>query len=207
VVLTDDQLEASVEQSYLIRARAGDAEAFCLLVTPLQTRLLRQATALCGDETAAEDLVSETLVEGWKSLARFNGNCRFSTWLYSILLHRHYKALRRMRSRPLSFSSLPFFQREQLEEQQGNLPCPTALPDEILDRGELTIELRRCIDQLSEKHREVILLRFFEDAALPEIAALLECSVGTVKSRLHHAIEKLRQMKMNLPQSKRDKQI
>jgi len=52
---------------------------------------------------------------------------------------------------------------------------------------------------LPAKHRQVVLLRFFEDASLPDIAAVLGCSVGTVKSRLHHALEKLRKMKMNLP--------
>ena len=53
---------------------------------------------------------------------------------------------------------------------------------------------------LPEKHREIIQLRFFEDASLPDMAAVLGCSVGTVKSRLHHALEKLRKMKMNLPE-------
>ncbi|MDB6024044.1 MAG: polymerase sigma factor, sigma-70 family [Verrucomicrobiales bacterium] len=205
MVITDES--PSVEQSHLSRARAGDADAFCLLVTPLQERLLRQAVGLCGDVSAAEDLVSETLVEAWKSLGRFDGNCRLSTWLYSILLHRHYKALRRARSRPISFSWLPFFQQEQIEQQQQNVPGSSATPDEVVALGELTAELRRCVDALSDKHREVILLRFFEDASLSEIAVVLGCSAGTVKSRLHHALENLRKMKMNLPHSERDKQI
>ena len=55
---------------------------------------------------------------------------------------------------------------------------------------------------LPEKHREIIRLRFFEDASLPDMALILGCSVGTVKSRLHHALEKLRKMKMNLPDTK-----
>ena len=65
-------------------------------------------------------------------------------------------------------------------------------------------QLTQGIDRLPRKHREVVLLRFFEDAALPEIAAVLGCSLGTVKSRLHHALDKLRKMKMNLPDTKRD---
>ena len=67
--------------------------------------------------------------------------------------------------------------------------------------------LRRCVEQLPQKHSRVILLRFFEEASLPDMAALLGCSVGTVKSRLHHALEKLRKMKMNLPKLKGDKQL
>jgi RNA polymerase sigma factor (sigma-70 family) len=64
------------------------------------------------------------------------------------------------------------------------------------------LQLIRCVEALPEKQREIIQLRFFEDASLPDIAALLGCSVGTVKSRLHYALEKLRKMKMNLPESK-----
>ena len=67
--------------------------------------------------------------------------------------------------------------------------------------------LRQCLERLPDKHRQVILLRFFEDASLPDMAAVLGCSVGTVKSRLHHALEKLRKMKMNLPDQKGDKQL
>jgi RNA polymerase sigma-70 factor (ECF subfamily) len=60
---------------------------------------------------------------------------------------------------------------------------------------------------LPEKHREIIQLRFFEDASLPDMAAVLGCSVGTVKSRLHHALEKLRKMKLNLPDTKGHQQV
>ena len=67
--------------------------------------------------------------------------------------------------------------------------------------------LRQSLESLPDKHRQVIPLRFFEDASLPDMAVVLDCSVGTVKSRLHHALEKLRKMKMNLPELKGDKQL
>ena len=72
-------------------------------------------------------------------------------------------------------------------------------------QNETADRLRQCLELLPEKHRQVILLRFFEDASLPDMVAVLGCSVGTVKSRLHHALEKLRKMKMNLPDMKGDK--
>ena len=75
-------------------------------------------------------------------------------------------------------------------------------PVEAAFQNEAAVELNRCIERLPEKHREIIRLRFFEDASLPDMAAILGCSVGTVKSRLHHALEKLRKMKMNLPDTK-----
>src|SRR5438445_13142644 len=122
MVITDDHLEPSPAQDLLSNARQGDGQAFCRLVGPLQARLLRQAVALSGDLSAAEDLVSETLVEAWKSLSRYDETCRLSTWLYSILLHRHLKVVRRARSRPLSLAWLPFFEAEQHYDQQQKLP-------------------------------------------------------------------------------------
>src|ERR1035438_6114990 len=102
MVITDDPLELSDSRELLSRACAGEAHAFCLLTEPLQARLLRQAVALAGDLSGAEDLVSETLVEAWTCLPRYNQTCRMSTWLYAILLNRHRKSVRRARSRPVS---------------------------------------------------------------------------------------------------------
>jgi RNA polymerase sigma-70 factor (ECF subfamily) len=207
MVITDDQPELSETKELLARACAGDARAFCLLTEPLQARLLRQAVALAGDLHAAEDLVSETLVEAWKSLPRYNHSCRLSTWMYAILLHRHWKSVRRAGSRPLSLAWLPFFEARDLHEQQTNLPSPELSPAEAMADREMSNRLRQCVDLLPDKHRQVILLRFFEDASLPDMAAVLGCSVGTVKSRLFHALEKLRKMKMNLPATGGDKQV
>src|SRR5580658_7025264 len=93
--ITHDRIDTIDAGKSLARARAGDAQAFCRLTEPLQTRLLRQAAALSGNLSVADDLVAETLVEAWKSLARYDETCRFSTWLYAILMHRHQKWRRR----------------------------------------------------------------------------------------------------------------
>jgi len=207
MVITDDPLAQSDHRELLARACAGDSESFCRLTEPLQARLLRQAAALAGDLCTAEDLVAEALVEAWRSLPRYNQSCCLSTWLYAILLHRHRKSLRRARCRPISLAWLPFLEARSLHEQQANLPSPEPSPAEAMAQNETGARLRQGIAALPEKHRQVILLRFFEDASLPDMAAVLGCSVGTVKSRLHHALEKLRKMKMNLPATKGDKQI
>ena len=188
----------------LARACAGDAAAFCRLTEPLQDRLFRQATALAGNPATAEYLVAETLVEAWKSLPRYQATCRLSTWLYAILLHRHHKSLRRARCRPLSLAWLPWRQAADLHEQQARLPAPDLSPADALVQNETSARVRQCLDALPDKHRQIIQLRFFEDASLPDMAAVLGCSVGTVKSRLFHALEKLRKMKVNLPGPARD---
>jgi len=207
MVIMADQLEGSDTRDLLSRACAGDPEAFCRLTEPLQARLLRQATALANDVSAAEDLVSETLVEAWKSLSRYQQSCRLSTWLYAILLHRHRKSLRRARCRPISLAWLPFFEAQGLHEQQANLPAAGLSPADAMTENETGARLRQCLALLPEKHRQAIQLRFFEDASLRDMAAVLDCSTGTVKSRLHHALEKLRKMKMNLPGTPGDKQL
>ena len=205
--ITDDRAENTAPGELLRRARAGEAPAFCRLTEPLQARLLHQAAALAGDLNAAEDLVSETLVEAWKSLARYDETCRLSTWLYAILLHRYQKSVRRARSRPISLAGLSFFEARNLDEQQQVIPSSEPSPAESAAQNELFVQMRRCIELLPEKHRQIILLRFFEDASLPDMAAVLGCSIGTVKSRLHHALGKLHKMKMNLPDVKGDKQV
>jgi RNA polymerase sigma-70 factor (ECF subfamily) len=205
MVITDDHPGSTTEPDLLSRARAGETRAFCLLIESLQIRLLRQATALAGDVSTAEDLVSETLIEAWKSLPRYHETCRFSTWLYAILLHRHQKSIRRARSRPVSLAGLPFSETQKLHDRHQNFTSTETSPAEAATRHETFIELRQCVEKLPQKHRRVVLLRFFEDASLPDMAAVLSCSLGTAKSRLHHALEKLRKMKMNLPDPGEDK--
>jgi RNA polymerase sigma-70 factor, ECF subfamily len=207
MVIPVDPLKSPIAPDLLPRARAGDADAFCQLIKPLQAALLRQATLLSGDPAGAEDLVSETFVAAWTSLARYDQSCRLSTWLYAILLHRHQKAIRRARSRPISLAWLTFFQADKLGQENLERPAPAPSPLDQTAQNETFAHLRRCIEQLPERHRQVIWLRFFEDASLDDIAKVLRCSTGTVKSRLHHALEKLRKMKVNLEDARGDKQV
>ena len=207
MVITDDRHEPLAEGELLARARAGDAAAFCLLIGPLQPRLLRQAAALTNDLSVAEDIVSETRVRAWKNLARYNQTCRLSTWLYAILLHCHQEAVRRARARPVSLARFPVAEAMALHQQQENAPSAALSPAVAAVQKEAALQLSRCVELLPEKHREIIQLRFFEDASLPDMAAVLGCSVGTIKSRLHHALEKLRKMKMNLPDVKGHEQL
>lgn len=196
--VVEERIEPLDAPVLLARARQGDAAAFRQLAQPLEARLLRQAVALCRDPSAAEDLVSETLLQAWKSLANFNETCRLSTWLYAILLHRYQKSLRAARSRPRPLASLPLADAQRHREAHEGLPSGDVSPSEAIAQEEEAAEIRSAVESLPEKHRQVILLRFFEDASLEEIATVLDCSVGTVKSRLHHALEKLRRRKIGV---------
>jgi RNA polymerase sigma-70 factor (ECF subfamily) len=202
----EEHVEFPDMSALLALARQGNAPAFCRLMQPLEARLLRQAQALCRDPSSAEDLVSETLVQAWKCLASYNETCRLSTWLYAILLHRHQKSLRAARSRPIPLAWLPRAEAEKHREVHQHTAAAEPSPAVAVANEELAAGLRAAVEALPEKHRQVVLLRFFEEASLEELANVLGCSLGTVKSRLHHALEKLRRMKnnVNLSEWRRD---
>ena len=178
--------------SLLDQARAGDAEAFGEICRVHGTRLLRQAIALCGNLTLAEDLAQDTLVEAWKSLRRYNGRCQFFTWLCAILLNRYRNVLRGNRLRPASTPGGR--DQDEFEKHTGNLTDHAALPDQAVQLREQAVLVRKCVQALPAKHQQVIYLRFYLDDSSEGIAAALGCSLGTVKSRLFHALDKLRKM-------------
>jgi RNA polymerase sigma-70 factor, ECF subfamily len=186
------ETEISDTRSLLDQARAGDAEAFGEICRVHGTRLLRQAVALCGNLTLAEDLAQDTLVEAWKSLRRYNGRCQYFTWLCAILLNRYRNALRENRLRPAATFGAQ--DQDEYVKGTGNLADHAAGPDQAVELREQAMLVRKCIQVLPAKHQQVIYLRFYVDDSLEGIAAALGCSVGTVKSRLFHALEKLRAM-------------
>jgi len=185
-------IEAPDTRSLLDRAQAGDAEAFGEACRPHETRLLRQALALCGDATLAEDLAQDTLVEAWKSLRRYNGCCRFFTWLCAILLNRYRNLVRARRALP--FASLAGHDETEFQNGIEDVTDHRSLPDQAAHLCEQAALVRACVQALPAKHQQVIYLRFYADDSLEGIAVALGCSVGTVKSRLFHALDKLRRM-------------
>jgi RNA polymerase sigma-70 factor (ECF subfamily) len=92
------------------------------------------------------------------------------------------------------FSAFPEHDQHELEDSFGQLADPDSLPDEAAQRRERAAEVRKCIEALPAKQQQVIYLRFYVGDSLGGIAAALGCSVGTVKSRLFHALERLRGM-------------
>jgi len=179
--LEDDQPEL------IDRARAGETAAFERIAQQHAARLWRCALAFGTDSQWAEDLAQETLVEAWRSFARFDGRCQFSTWLYGILRHRFLKGRRHRRI------ALPW-----VPSALDQAPCPADTPDRSAEASEDAARVRQAVADLTEEHRLVIELRFFAGATLEDIAAALDCPLGTVKSRLHHALEKLRRMNLSV---------
>jgi RNA polymerase sigma-70 factor (ECF subfamily) len=171
------------EESLLGRARNGDADAFCEFVEPYEARLYRQAWNMCRDPHQAEDLVQEVLLEAWKSLERYDENCRFPAWLYAILTHRFKKLLRKRLRTPR------IVRTEGAEPESDGDRDPSA---PVL-RKEESEAIREALHALPDGLREAVSLRFFETSSLKDIAAVLDIPLGTVKSRLHNALERLQE--------------
>jgi RNA polymerase sigma-70 factor (ECF subfamily) len=185
-------IEIPDRRSLLELARAGDADAFGEVYRRHATRLLRHAVALCGNVALAEELAQDTLVEAWRCLRRYNGRCEFFTWLCAILLNRYRNSIRNNRLLPVS--TLCRREQDEFTNAVEMLADCGFLPDEAAELREQTALVRKCIETLPVKHQQVIYLRFYVDDSLEGIAAALGCSVGTVKSRLFHALDRLRGM-------------
>lgn len=151
-------------------------------------RLLRSAYLLCGDQTEAEDLVQETLIQAIKSWQAFRGDSAPYTWLHGILLNL-YRRYRR--------------KQERLVYDEELIQKVTFQPDHArnIDQETCATRLTGALQKLSREHRAVIVLRFYEGMKIDEIARQTGVSIGTVKSRLHYAVRCLEQFiprEMNL---------
>src|SRR5256884_2655362 len=140
------EIDTSDTRSLLEQAHSGDTKAFGEVCRVYETRLLRQAIALCGNTTLAEDLAQDTLVEAWRSLRRYNGRCQFFTWLCAILLHRHRNCLRRKPG--VSLSSLQGADQIEVQNRLNTLVDSGLSPDEAAQQREESTLVLQCIQAL-----------------------------------------------------------
>ena len=187
----DDPEEAGL----VARSRGGDTQAFDELVTRHRDRIHMHVYQIVRNEEDALDLTQETFVRAWRSLARFDGKSRFSSWLYRIATNAAIDLCRRRRKRP------------QTEIDGGALAIDAAsqtTPSSELDPGVASDrrEIRRRVEaaflDLSPEHRAVVVLKEIEDLSYEEIAARIGCSLGTVMSRLFYARKKLQTLLRDL---------
>ena len=170
------------EQDIICRAQKGDSEAFRTLVEGYQTQVYRLAARMCG-ESAADDVTQEAFVAAWRALPSFRGDCRFSTWLYRLATNAAIDLLRREKRH-----------RNADDITELDLSDDGPSPQELAERGETQEAVRRALGQLSEEHRQVLLLRYMQELDYGEIADALEISEGTVKSRISRAKGRLREL-------------
>ncbi len=147
------------------------------LVAEYGNRLYAAAVLLCANDHDAEELVFRTFDQAVKKIRLFDPNRNFFTWLYAIMLNFH-----RMNHRRRRVEEVPMGAAEDLPEQVAGTTAETP------NAGD---EVANAIRALSQPLREVVVLRYFADKTVEEIAAVLDIPIGTVKSRLHNARETL----------------
>ncbi|HTQ39332.1 MAG TPA: RNA polymerase sigma factor [Pirellulales bacterium] len=173
-----DQLNSFYWKVLVVRCQIGDSSAFEELVTACQPRLRGFLFKLAGRE-AVDDLAQEVWMDVFRDLPRLANSDSFLPWFYRIARNRAY---RRFRSRGQTV--------ESLDAQNLNVADEPSPADDFT--AEDAQAVHAALDGLSPEHREVLLLRFMEDMNYDDIAAVVGCHVGTVKSRLHHAKQALR---------------
>ncbi|MFO7172271.1 MAG: sigma-70 family RNA polymerase sigma factor [Bacillota bacterium] len=181
----------SEEAKLVERARQGDVDAFEALIVQYERKVYNLAYRLTGNPEDASDLAQEAFVRVYQSLGDFRGDSSFATWLYRIVANACRDELRRrQRQRTVSLEVTVENEdgemvRQYADEGEG--------PDQALERVELQRLVRETLATLDEDHRQILILRDFQDLSYQDIAELLNLSLGTVKSRINRARNALKE--------------
>lgn len=170
------------ERQHLVAAIAGDRRAFDALVALHEPRALRAAHGVLRDPEAARDVVQEAFVRTWQRLGTFDIGADFRPWLYCVVRNLAVDRLRAQRCRPA--------------DSLGDHECAHSPEDTetAFARRQAGAAIGSALDALSPDHREVIVLREVEGFSYEEIAERVECPLGTVMSRLHHARRRMQSL-------------
>jgi RNA polymerase sigma-70 factor (ECF subfamily) len=169
-------------------AQKGDMLAFEELVARHRDKIYARAFSMMRNEDEAVDLSQEAWVKAWQRLAQFQGESSFPTWITRIVINLCLDQLRKnKRVRAESIEAM----NEESGGVERQMPVVTTNPTEGLERTELRQRIDKALALLSEEHRTVLILHEFEDLEYKEIARRMECSIGTVMSRLFYARRKM----------------
>jgi RNA polymerase sigma-70 factor, ECF subfamily len=180
------------EATLVAQLRKGDEAAFEQVVRAYGGRLLAVARRIVGSEEDARDVVQDAFLNAFKSLDRFEGNAKLSTWLHRIVVNAALMKLRTRKRKPEQSieTLLPAYMDDgHFEERFKSWDEPV---DKIMERAENREIVRKQIDNLPEGYRTVLVLRDIEGLDTEETANVLGLSVNATKIRLHRARQALR---------------
>lgn len=185
VTSPERQQEADADFTVVKKVQAGDVAAFDQLILKYRERVFGVVYNLTANREDTSDLTQETFIKAFQSINRFQGHCSFFTWLYKIAVNTSLSHLRKNRLRS-------FFSLEKIQEDGTNAQLLEQLTDKNgADRDtylhELQQKLNEAMQKLSIPHRTVITLFEIDGLSHSEIAEVVGCSEGTVRSRLHYA--------------------
>jgi RNA polymerase sigma-70 factor (ECF subfamily) len=169
---------------------AGDSRAFELLVVKYQRRIERLIGRMVRDVDLIEDIAQETFIRAYRALHQFRGEAQFYTWLYRIAVNTAKKALVDMKRDPtVSEAALRPSDDDDETYRPGNEPTTDESPDTILAAKEIAAAVNAAMDALPAELRQAITLREIEGLSYEEIAEVMNCPIGTVRSRIFRARE------------------
>lgn len=181
--MTDQQ---ETDQQLVARVQKGDRRAFDLLVIKHQHRILALVNRFVSDFSEAQDVTQEAFVKAYRALPNFRGDSQFYTWMYRIAVNtaKNYLVSRKRRTptRDIDIEDAEFFTDESSMQDISS-------PDALLQRDQLKKVVFDAIDDLPDELRRAITLRELEGLSYEEIADVMDCPIGTVRSRIFRARE------------------
>lgn len=192
------------DQLLVERVRAGERQAFDLLVSKYQRRLMRLVARIVRDPAEAEDVVQETFIKAFRALRHFRGDAAFYTWLYRIGINTAKNYLATQGRRGPGGTDVEGGAAQAGEGSEGARDINT--PESMLASKQIAQTVNAAMDALPVDLRTAILLREIEGMSYEEISAIMSCPIGTVRSRIFRAreviAEKLRPL-LDVPIDKR----
>ena len=174
-------LNAHSDENLIKAIAAGDEGAMRTLYARHNVRVFRFISRLVTEPGTAEDLVSEVFIDVWTQAGRFEGRSQVTTWILSIARFKALSALHRRRRRDAELDEAAM----ELIEDAADSPEQTVL------NSDLSAQLRTCLSQMSQEHREVIDLVYYREKTIEEVADIMGTPKNTVKTRIHYARKRL----------------
>ena len=183
-------MNPDVDAPLVERVKQGDARAFEMLVVKYQRRIERLIGRMVRDADLVPDIAQETFIRAYRALPQFRGDSAFYTWLYRIAVNTAKKALMELKRDPL-VTETALASREQDDETSRveNELSDGETPESIMASRQIAATVNAAIDALSEDLRQAITLREIEGLSYEEIAEVMNCPIGTVRSRIFRARE------------------
>ncbi len=183
--------DADADALLVDRVKHGDVRAFELLVVKYQRRIERLIARMVRDVDLVQDIAQETFIRAYRALPQFRGESAFYTWLYRIAVNTAKKALMELKRDPLITESARLGRDEDGEETSRleNELSDGETPDNVLASRQVAAAVNTAIEHLSDDLRQAILLREIEGLSYEEIATVMNCPIGTVRSRIFRARE------------------
>ena len=184
-----------VDAALVERAQRGDQRAFEMLVVKYQRRLERLIGRMVRDVDLVQDIAQESFIRAYRALPQFRGDSAFYTWLYRIAVNTAKKALMDIKRDPLVSEAALLGNSDDDDEtyDRGREPTDGETPDAVLASKEIAQTVNAAIEALSDDLRQAITLREIEGLSYEEIATMMNCPIGTVRSRIFRAREAIAQ--------------